>query len=190
MTSHARRATVADIPLAARVLARAFDEYPWTRWSIPADGYAQRLEALQDIYLRHALRCGLVLVSEDAHGVAALLPPDAPALPHEDQARIAELLGDRLAALVSAELPAAPSGSWELATLGVHPRSWGRGCGSALLAGALQEVDRSEARTVSLETSDPRNVALYERHGFGLTATTHIPDGPVVHSMVRPTTEA
>lgn len=180
-----RRAAAADIPPAARVLGCAFDEYPWTRWSIPADGYAQRLEGLQEIYLRHALRCGLVLVTEDVDGVVALLPPDAPAPPDVDQARIAELLGERLAVLVSAELPAAPPGSWELATLGVHPGSWGRGCGSALLAGALQEVDRAEARTVSLETSDPRNVALYERHGFDLTATTHIPDGPVVHWMVR-----
>ena len=135
--------------------------------------------------MRHALRCGLVLVTEDVDGVVALLPPDAPAPPDVDQARIAELLGVRLTVLVFASFPLRRRAPGQLTTLGVHPGSWGRGCGSALLAGALQEADRAEARTVSLETSDPRNVALYERHGFDLTATTHIPDGPVVHSMVR-----
>lgn len=140
---------------------------------------------LQEIYLRHALRCGLVLVADDVQGVAALLPPDAPSPSEEDQARIAELLGDRLPALVAAELPAAPTSAWELATIGVDPSSWGRGCGSALLTDALAQVDRSDAAAIALETSDPRNVVLYERHGFAVTATTHVPEGPVVHSMVR-----
>lgn len=42
------------------------------------------------------------------------------------------------------------------------------------------------AAAVALETSDERNVRLYQRLGFGIDATTDIPDGPVVFSMSRP----
>lgn len=179
-----REATVADIPSAARTLAVAFDDYPWTRWSIPEEQYAARLEELQAVYLRHALTCGVVLVDDAVEGVAALLPPGAPAPADEDQARIMRLLGDRLETFLAAELPPRPAGAWELATLGVHPSNRGLGLGSALLAAGLDQADR-RGEPVALETSDPRNVVLYSRHGFSLTATTRIPAGPAVHSMLR-----
>lgn len=38
---------------------------------------------------------------------------------------------------------------------------------------------------VSLETSDPRNVTLYARFGFGTIAETQVPNGPKVSTMVR-----
>lgn len=175
----------ADVPTAARTLAAAFDDYPWTRWSIPEDRHAERLEELQSIYLEHALSCGVVLVSEGVDGVAALLPPHAPAPADAVQARIVRLLGDRLETFLSVELPPRPPEAWELATLGVAPSARGRGMGSALLAEGLRRVDAAGGSCV-LETSDERNVALYSRHGFAVTETTRIPDGPVVHSMLRP----
>lgn len=184
MTIHVRDATADEIPRAARTLAAAFDDYPWTRWSIPAVNYAEHLEELQGIYLRHAHGCGLVLVDDEQRGVAAFLPPDAPEPSEADQARIAQLLGDRLEALLTAELPQRSAGSWDLATIGVHPDSRGNGVASAILTEGLRRLDSSRAAT-SLETSDARNVTLYSRHGFTVTATTDIPNGPVVHSMLR-----
>lgn len=41
---------------------------------------------------------------------------------------------------------------------------------------------------VILDTSDPRDVALYERHGFVVTARPEVPGRPVVWSMLRPGT--
>ncbi|SMX87103.1 hypothetical protein BI49514_02012 [Brevibacterium iodinum ATCC 49514] len=70
-----REATAADVPAAAEVLSRAFDEYPWTRWTVPADRYRARLEELQAIYLAHAVECGLVIVEKECRGVAAFVPP-------------------------------------------------------------------------------------------------------------------
>lgn len=32
-----RTATQQDVPAAARVLTAAFADYPWTRWTVPAD---------------------------------------------------------------------------------------------------------------------------------------------------------
>lgn len=179
-----RDARPADLPAAAHTLATAFDDYSWTRWSIPEDHHAERLEELQSIYLEHALSSGIVLVSEHLDGVAALLRPHSPAPADAAQARIADLLGDRLDVFLAAELPPRPTEAWELATLGVRPSARGRGLGSALLAEGLRRVDAAGG-SCTLETSDPRNVELYSRHGFSVTATTRIPDGPVVHSMLR-----
>ena len=183
MSATLRDATAADIARAARTLAEAFDTYPWTRWSIPADGYATRLERVQAAYLSHALAHGIVLVTDDVAGVIALLPPDTPDPDEETQETVGALLGDRVQALLRVELPARPQEAWDLATLGVAPNRAGRGIGSALIAAALARTASSRTPAVSLETSDPRNVALYERHGFTTTAVTQVPDGPIVYSM-------
>ena len=184
------RAGDADLDAAAHTLAAAFESYAWTRWSIPADDYVLRLERLQRLYLGHALEHGLVLVGGlavgDVNGVIAVLSPSAPAPSAELQAQVAELHGTRLAAVAAAETPPFPDGVWNLATLGVHPEAQGHGLGAALLGAALAEVDASRAAAdTALETSDVRNVRLYERAGFTLTATTQIQDGPTVYTMLR-----
>ncbi|MFI9642341.1 GNAT family N-acetyltransferase [Micromonospora sp. NPDC051925] len=187
MSAHIRRATALDLPSAARTLAVAFHEYSWTRWSVPADDYPRRLEQLQALYLGHALEHGFVLVDDDRQAVAAFLPPDAPAPGEELQARVADLHGDRLAALMAAELPSRPKGAWDLATVGVHPDRRGAGLGSAVTAAGLALVDESgDPNGIALETSDERNVRLYERLGFAVTARTTIEGGPLVYSMYRP----
>lgn len=185
MTISVREATAADIPTAVSVLAAAFRDYSWTRWTIPAEGYFARLEELQRIYLGHALNHGLVLVDEEKRGVAAFLPPDAPEPSEVDQARIAQLLGERLDVLMATELPQRHTGSWDLATIGVRPDSWGGGVASAILVEGLRRLDLL-GNSASLETSDLRNVALYSRNGFIASATTEIPNGPIVYSMHRP----
>ena len=188
--SRIARAGNADLDAAAHILAAAFESYAWTRWSIPADDYAVRLERLQRLYLGHAHEHGIVLVgglgAHDVNGVIAVLPPSAPAPSDDLQAQVAELHAERLAAIASAETPPFPDGVWDLATLGVHPEAQGNGLGFALTEAALVAVDEARTGTgVALETSDDRNVRLYERAGFSLTATTSIPDGPTVYSMLR-----
>ncbi|MDO3403080.1 GNAT family N-acetyltransferase [Mycolicibacterium neoaurum] len=182
-----KRAAATDLEASAATLAAAFDSYPWTRWSIPQDGYAERLERLQRLYLEFALQHGIVLVADEVRGVLALLPPDAPEPPPDFQQQVADLHGDRLEVLGQVDIPAQPENAWNLATLGVHPDSQGRGLGGALVEAGLAAVSTVDAAAgTALETSDERNVRLYERSGFTVTATTSIPDGPVVYSMFRP----
>lgn len=182
-----QRAAATDLEAAAATLAAAFDAYPWTRWSIPQAGYTERLEQLQRLYLQFAHEHGIVLVADGARGVLALLPPDAPEPPPDFQQRVADLHGDRLEVLVQADIPAQPGGAWNLATLGVAPDHQGQGLGGALVDAGLAAVSAVDAAAgTALETSDERNVRLYERSGFTVTATTSIPDGPVVYSMFRP----
>lgn len=183
MTHDIRSATAADIPEAARTLAAAFDSYPWTRWSIPGDGYGVRLERLQAIYLTHAMEHGLVLVSDDLAGVAALLPPQSPEPAESLQTEIAELMGDRLGIVLGVELPQRSESSWDFATVGVRPENAGQGIGSSIIVESLSRMAASTFPRVSLETSAERNVTLYERHGFVVSHRTEIENGPIVYTM-------
>jgi ribosomal protein S18 acetylase RimI-like enzyme len=179
-----RPATCSDLDSAARLLAAAFDTYSWTRWTLPDDGYAERLEEVQRLYLTHALHHGIVLVDEQVRAVAAFLPPGAPTPTEEIQQRVVELHGSRLAALSGLSLPDAPAGCWTLETVGVDPAHQGTALGTAVTAEGLAMIDQ-QGVPVALETSDERNVRLYQRLGFTTAATTSIPGGPIVYSMNR-----
>jgi ribosomal protein S18 acetylase RimI-like enzyme len=74
---------------------------------------------------------------------------------------------------------------WYLAILGVRPGQRGRGLGSALIRPGLERAD-ADGLPCYLESSNPRNVSLYERHGFEVTAEHWLPDGPVLIYMWRP----
>ena len=178
-----RPATATDHDAAAATVAAAFDPYPWTRWAIPQDGYPDRLYRLQRLYLGYALDAGIVLVDDDLRAVIALLPPDAPEPAPDMQREVAALHGDRVNALAATNVPPQPDGAWNLATVGVHPDNQGAGLGGATVEAGLAAVGGA---AVALETSDERNVRLYERAGFEVTAITRIEQGPVVYSMLRP----
>ncbi|NYD67947.1 GNAT family N-acetyltransferase [Agromyces atrinae] len=177
-----RRAHDDDVTPAAAVLAAAFDEYPWTRWSIPTEDYADRLERLQELYLGHALRTGLVVVDDSVSAVAAFLPPGAPDPDADIQSEIIRLHGSRIDALGALTLPPTDPAAWSLATVGVHPSRHGLGLGTRIIAAGLDMIG---AAPVALETSSDRNVTFYERLGFTTIEVTRLPDGPTVHSMLR-----
>ena len=54
---------------------------------------------------------------------------------------------------------------WYLPLIGVDPARQGKGLGGALLRHQLAICDRDGAPAY-LESSNPRNISLYERHGF------------------------
>ncbi|MEM9608414.1 MAG: GNAT family N-acetyltransferase [Actinomycetota bacterium] len=72
-----------------------------------------------------------------------------------------------------------------LGMLGTDPSRRGGGLGGQLLRAGLDVVDRFGAPAY-LESSNPRNVSLYERHGFEVTAELHLPEGPIMRGMWRP----
>lgn len=183
MTPSPRLATRDDLAPAADVLAAAFHDYPWTRYVVPEEDYAARLRGLQSLYLAHALEHGILVVSGDGDGVIALLPSDAPAPADTVMARIVELHGDRIDRLGSAAAEPDGEGTWALETLGVRADARGRGVGSALIAHSLCLAAEAGAATVRLETSDERNVRLYERHGFHVSEHVEHQGAPPVWHM-------
>ncbi|GAA4699965.1 GNAT family N-acetyltransferase [Nocardioides nanhaiensis] len=171
-----------ELDRAAHLLARAFHDYPWTRWSLPADGYDERLLEIQRLYLGYAREQGVVLVDDDVRGVVALLPRTAPPPTPAMQARVAEVHGDRLADVGSLALPPVSPGWWTLETLGVAPEHRGHGLGLALVRAGLERVGGAG---VALLTSSEENVRLYARAGFAVVSTVRAPGGPPVRVLHR-----
>ena len=62
-----------------------------------------------------------------------------------------------------------------LVFLGVSPSAQGRGIGSAILKATLARLDANGV-TALLEATTERNVALYRRHGFEVTANLRLAD--------------
>ena len=69
--------------------------------------------------------------------------------------------------------------------LGVHPDAQGAGVGSRLIRSHTRKLDEQK-RFGFLETATPRNVPLYQRHGFQIIAEYRPePDGPLIWGMWR-----
>jgi ribosomal protein S18 acetylase RimI-like enzyme len=69
--------------------------------------------------------------------------------------------------------------------LGVRPDCQGAGIGSRLIKAHLQRLD-ADGRPAFLETATPRNVPLYQRHGFQIIDEYRPGDGgPLIWAMWR-----
>src|SRR5262249_54182204 len=111
MSAGVRRAVHGDVDAASAVLADAFADYPWTRWTVESRGHAERVAGLQRLSMDQiALPYGEVWVAcDDGDTVLSvaiwMLPNSAVPAPvgrevGEAQAR---LEGVRHAASVEAE---------------------------------------------------------------------------------------
>ncbi len=90
---------------------------------------------------------------------------------------------ERVFAQMEAHHPSDPC--WYLPLIGVDPRCQGRGYGSALLRHALERCDR-DGMPSYLESSNPRNIPLYQRHGFEIIGSIQAGTSPTVVAMLRP----
>jgi ribosomal protein S18 acetylase RimI-like enzyme len=190
-----RRATPADAPALARVLARAFFDDPVACWSCRPDrlrlGMLERFNAVR---LRQLLAHEEVWTDERRCTVALWAPPKRWATTVREDIQMAlPLLHPRLIGrmpLVAAGMlglerhhPRRPP-HWYLAILGTDPPAQGRGLGSAVLAPVLERCDR-DGVAAYLESSKERNIAFYARHGFRVSGELRMPRGPKMWPMWR-----
>jgi ribosomal protein S18 acetylase RimI-like enzyme len=73
---------------------------------------------------------------------------------------------------------------WYLPLMGVDPSQQGKGVGSALLQHTLMQLDHDN-KLAYLESSNPRNIPLYKRHGFEILGTIQIGSSPPITPMLR-----
>ena len=122
-------------------------------------------------------------------GAALWLPPEV----HPDEDVLIPLLQRTVPEPVQKDLfavfeqmgryhPSEPH--WYLPLIGVDPLQQGRGHGSALMQQALISCDRDH-RCAYLESSNPKNIPLYERHGFELLGTIQVGMSPPIYPMLR-----
>ncbi len=195
--SLAVHATSADLDGVVDVLTAAFADDPVQRWLFePADDPDAGRRALFEIFVPDYFWLGHLHVVADGGGVAGAAlwaPPDRNPLQGE---RVQDLLValdahlgqetlPRLGELAhSAEFrPAEPH--FYLGILGVDPTRQSAGHGTALIAPVLAECDRTGV-LAHLESSNPRNVPFYERHGFRVVDEHRCGvDGPPLAIMTR-----
>ncbi|MEV3869846.1 GNAT family N-acetyltransferase [Streptomyces sp. NPDC049906] len=187
-----RPATAADVPAAVHTLASAFEDYPYTRHVVAADGHQERVRRLQELFLtRIGLPYGRVWIGGEGRAVAVWTTPEKDPTPGfaEVGPLIAELAGDRAAVYEATERAVEPyrprEPAWLLGAVAVDPRHQGRGLGADVIRPGLAAADLA-GLPCYLETATERNVRLYERLGFRTTVELPGSDGgPRVWCMRR-----
>lgn len=190
-----RRATQADVPALAKMLARAFDDDPVAEWVSPhRPTRARMLERFHFVRLRHMVPPGEVWMTEGGEAAAVWAPPEqgGMTLRHELELFAAVTKPRTLARLpriqkgmsqLEKEHPHDPP-HYYLAVLGTEPSMHGRGLGTAALEPVLEQCDR-DGIGAYLESSKERNVDYYARFGFRTTQILHLPKGPDMWLMWR-----
>ena len=136
-----------------------------------------------------ALAQGTAWLADDGAAAALWLPPDVTSDRDAMMAVIGELarpeklpvLGE-VGETMAAYHPHEPH--WYLAMIGVDPARQGQGYGSAILKASLRRCDE-DGVAAYLESSNPKNVPLYERYGFEVLGHVQPGDFPGIHPMLR-----
>lgn len=172
-------------------LTTAFSSDPLMRWFFPsAHDYLAYFSRFVDALAGRAFEHETAYHAGDFAGAALWLPPGVEsdgeglgalittALPEHRQPSVVEF-GEQ----VEAHHPTEPV--WYLPLIGVDPTGQGRGYGSALLEHALEICDADHVPAY-LESSNDRNIPLYERFGFEVTGEIRVDDSPPLWPMLRP----
>ena len=170
------------------VLAFAAD--PVARWSWPdSHQYLISMPRLTRAFGGRAFAHNGAYGSNGYAGAALWLPPgvtpDEEALGEIMQRTVAESVRDEVFTVLdqmSKYHPAEPH--WYLPLIGVDPAHQGKGHGDALMQYALQQCDRDHAPAY-LESTNPRNISLYRRHGFEVLGTIQVGSSPSLVPMLR-----
>jgi len=183
--------------VAGAVLGRAFVDDPVMSWLLA--GRSDRERRLSLLFGAFAIGAqhkpeGQVLVTPERTAAAVWLPPNAWKTPTKELIqqgpRLIRAFGPgvvrALSLLTRIEKHHPGEPHWYLEAIGTVPEARGRGIGPTVLAPILDRCDR-EGVPAYLESSNPRNIPFYERHGFvRRTAFTDLPPGcPTITPMWR-----
>lgn len=168
----------------------AFSSDPIMRWLWPEpDAYVRHFPGLVHGFGGRAFENRTAHASEGFRGGSLWLPPgvgpDDEALEALFRATVPEPARSEILSVLeqmSAAHPHEPH--WHLAFLGVDPAWHGQGVGAALLRHALERID-GKGLQAYLESSNPRNVPLYQRHGFEMIREIRVGGSPPVIPMLR-----
>jgi ribosomal protein S18 acetylase RimI-like enzyme len=171
------------------VLAFAAD--PVARWCWPdPHQYLTGMPGLTRAFAGRAFPHNAAYCTEGYVGAALWLPPGV----SPDEEALGKILEEtirpsRLADAVrmfdemAVYHPKGPH--WHLPMIGVDPAHQGQGHGNALMTYALERCDRDHLPAY-LESTNPRNMTLYLRHGFEPLGTISVGGSPPIVPMLRP----
>jgi ribosomal protein S18 acetylase RimI-like enzyme len=172
------------------VITLAFVADPVTRWALadPAE-YLGHMPAVVDALGGFALDHATAYCIEGYLGAALWLPPGA----HPDLEALGALVERTVPEpkrkflfevfdQMGSYHPAEPH--WYLRLIGIGPSWQNRGLGSLLMQHAHAILDR-DGTLAYLESSNPRNVPFYQRHGYKSLGTIRVGTCPPISPMLR-----
>lgn len=185
-----KSASASEQDRAISVIVLAFSTDPMARWTYPdSHDYLAYFPQFVKAFGGSSFQHGTGYYVDGYLGAALWLPPDVG--PQEDemmailQRSVPEQRHSELFSVMEQMghyHPREPH--WYLPLIGVDPTIQNKGYGSALLEHALSACDR-EKLPAYLESSNPRNIPLYERHGFEVIGTIQAGSSPPMYPMLR-----
>jgi ribosomal protein S18 acetylase RimI-like enzyme len=185
-----RIAQVSDEAHAINVLTLAFSIDPMARWSLPDPAkYLAAFPSIAQAFGGSAFKDGTAYLADGFAGAALWLPPGA----RSDEESLKKLFDENTDDSIKEDMqkifeqmekfhPAEPH--WYLPMVGVDPMHQGSGLGSELMTEALKAVDR-DGLPAYLESSNSRNISLYERYGFEVIGEIQFGSSPILRPMLR-----
>ena len=175
---------------AVDTITLAFVADPVARWTwTNARQYLSSMPRLVRAFGGNAFKHDSAYFTSDYTGVALWLPPDV----SPDEEAIETILQSTVPASVLNDVfavfeqmakyhPSEPH--WYLPLIGVDPSHQGKGYGDKLMVHSLQRCDAAH-QPAYLESTNPRNMSLYRRHGFEVLGTIQVGSSPPLIPMLR-----
>jgi ribosomal protein S18 acetylase RimI-like enzyme len=183
-------ASASDEASTIDLLLRAFSSDPVAQWIWPdSQQYQMYFPSFVRAFGGKAFTHASAYYVDGYAAVALWLPPDV--LPDDDmlssifQRSVSEQSQKDVIAVfdqMSRYHPNEPH--WHLSLMGVDPLKQSKGFGSALMQHALVQCDRDN-KLAYLESSSPRSVPFYKRHGFEVLGTIQRRGSPPIFPMLR-----
>jgi GNAT superfamily N-acetyltransferase len=185
-----RSATEDEAPETVAAIVAAFIADPVARFALPSpNAYLRGMPPTVRAFGGRSFERSTAFVSSDFRGAALWLPPGV----HPDDEVLDKVfrdiaapdhLDDLLATFEKMDEWHPDEPHWYLALIGVDANARGRGLGGALMRHAAVRCDQEDALAY-LESSNPRNISLYERHGFEVMGEIQVGSAPPVTPMLR-----
>lgn len=174
-----------------QTIVLGFAADPMARWASPDPAvYLDRRLEFFDAMGGAAFDHGTAFVADDGAAVATWLPPGVAA----DHETMSAIIDDQTPASRKGEMDALfakmaefhlDEPHWYLPLIAADPTRQGEGLGTALMAAAVARID-ADGRPAYLESSNPRNIPLYERFGFERAGEIQVGTSPPLTPMARP----
>lgn len=176
------------------VITLAFSADPAVRWMYPnSQQYLESFPNFVRLFGGKAFETGSAYYVEGFAAASLWLPPGV----SPDENALMTLFKNTVHCDIRDELfyvfeemgnyhPTEPH--WYLPLIGTDPAQQGKGYGSMLMSRALSRCDRDNMPAY-LESSNPKNIPLYERFGFELLGTIQVGSSPPIFPMRRESRE-
>jgi GNAT superfamily N-acetyltransferase len=165
---------------------------PMARWFFPDPAvYLDAGRRFMEAFGGRAFDHGTAFVADGGKAAALWLPPGIT----PDEATMESIMGETIAARpeiaddatgvfegMAKYHPHKPH--WYLPLIAADPQWLGQGLGAALMKHVLRRCD-AEGMPAYLESSNPRNISFYERHGFQIVGQIKSGTAPLVTPMHR-----